>query len=495
MGELSEILTGFNNRQLLVRMLTYAIRCPAVATAALPRLEPTHFNEMTQLEFAYTWLAARLYWQQHGSVPPDYAVRDIAILALQKGGYDDPIYHASVNTLVNEIYDFHEDEWNVEYGKQLLDAFFNTVYSEQLQLVAANQVSRSEMLRQLEQQHDRLHIDDLPTMDPFDLDSNPPDYAERVPTGVTPVDILLGGGISPTECYGILGPSGGGKTLLALQITGSMAKRGMRIAYFSYEQPAKDVQPRLLSYLAEVPSDEIRDKKFADVKESYRNKVIKAAQLCKGRVTIIDRASAGDNVAEIDMYIKQQVAAGQKPHLVVIDWLWPLVTRIVNVSNRKNRQERIEMQSILDQFKSMAARYEICMLILHQLSTESVKKSPSHKPQWFNSAEAGAFAWLLHYCFAIGMADSSGYCWLVGSKARNAARTEQLIKLNGPLNRFQPVDKDMTYDPSSKKFVSDDELSIVPGVRRQSQVPDEADETDNADSSLSNEEQEYAGDA
>ena len=69
MSELDDLLSGLNNRDLLVRMLTYAIRCPAVAESALGKLEPEHFNEATQLEFMYTWLVARLYWRDPAMSP------------------------------------------------------------------------------------------------------------------------------------------------------------------------------------------------------------------------------------------------------------------------------------------------------------------------------------------------------------------------------------------------------------------------------------------
>lgn len=320
------------------------------------------------------------------------------------------------------------------------------------------------------------------------------DFEPRDPTGVTPVDLLLNGGTLPTECYGILGPSGGGKTLLALQITGSLARRHKHVVYFGYEQPAKDMQPRILSFVAKVHIDKIRDRKFSDIQKVYQEKLKKAAQLCRGYVDFVDRASEGNSISEIDLYVRKQTDAGKKPHMVVIDWMWPLILRIVAISDRKQRPERISMQETMDGLKSIAAEHKICLLILHQLSTEMVKKSPSNKPAWFNSAEAGSFAWLLHYCFAIGRADGNGFCWLVGSKARNTANRDVLVRLNGGMNRFDPVDKSMTYDSSSKTFIEEDDINKIAGPQVQTlqTVPDKEDESDEP---LDAEEADYAGES
>jgi RecA/RadA recombinase len=497
MSELDDVLSGLSSRELLVRLLTYAIRCPAVAELAVPKLEPLHFNEATQLEFVYVWLAARLYWQEHGTTPPLHATRDVAIQAMQKGGYVDSVYYAGVGKLINEIYGFIEEPWNVDYGIRLLNAFFDGVYIESLKLLAMQQTSRHELKAQLDQQHHQLQVDQMPTIDPFNLDDNPMDFDPRNPTGVTPVDLLLNGGITPTECYGILGPSGGGKTLMALQITGAMARRRQYVAYFGYEQPAKELQPRLLSFVAKVHSDKLRDRKFSDIAEKYQKKLKHAAKLCRGYVDLVDRASAGDNISEIDLYIKRKADAGKKPAIVVIDWMWPLILRMTAASTRRERPERIELQDAMDGLKSLAAKHETCLLILHQLSTEAVKKAPSNKPEWFNSAEAGSFAWLLHYCFAIGRADGNGYCWLVGSKTRNAAHKEVLLKLNGGMNRFESVDKSMSYDPSSKTFVEEQDIGKIPGVGAIAapQTEEDEDEEDESDEPIDADEADYAGES
>ena len=102
---------------------------------------------------------------------------------------------------------------------------------------------------------------------------------------------------------------------------------------------------------------------------------------------------------------------------------------------------------------------------------------------------------MLHYCFAIGRADGNGHCWLVGSKARNARVQEVMVRLNGAFNRFDPVDKAMAYDPSSKEFVEEEDISKIPGVKQlASSTPDIDDDEAEESEPLDSEEADYAGD-
>ena len=167
MSEFDELLAGLGNRDLLVRMLTYAIRCPAIAEVAMAKLDPVNFNEATQSEFVYTWLAARVYWHDHGSTPPMHVVRDVAIQAMQQSGYTDPILINGIRQLVDEIYAFNEDPWNVAYGRRLLNAFFDIVYIENLKQFAMQMTNRHEIQQLVTEQHHHLQVDEMPTMAPF----------------------------------------------------------------------------------------------------------------------------------------------------------------------------------------------------------------------------------------------------------------------------------------------------------------------------------------
>ena len=67
------------------------------------------------------------------------------------------------------------------------------------------------------------------------------------------------------------------------------------------------------------------------------------------------------------------------------------------------------------------------------------------------------------------------------------------MRLNGGMNRFDPVDKSMTYDPSSKSFVKEDDIGAIPTMTAGA-VPDAVDaQADESDEPLEGEEADYAG--
>lgn len=469
-GQIREI----NSRGLLVRLLTYAVRCPAVARVAAQKMQPTHFDEATQLDFFMVWFVAQQIWLKSGAAPHPQHLVDLTINLMTGEGYGDPNLHGAVLSLVNEIYAFQEDPWNEAYGMELLNAFFHTVFKRSAAKVTQQAGTRDEALEIVMRTHKQLSVGQNKPVDPFDM-TQPPKLTPRLETGATYFDLITGGGTVPTECYGILGPSGGGKTLMALDVGCHMAERGQRVEYFSYEQPVKEVRPRLFSRAAGIDIGEFKGREWDELPGAVKEKVAEASARMGGNFIMHDRSSEGDSVTDVVNVVRDSIADGKRPTLVVIDWLWPLVLRAAakESSSRRSVNERIVMQKMLDDFKSLAADHKVCLMVLHQLATEMAKKRAGRKPQWFNSAEAGSFAWLLHYCIAIGVQDDHGFCWMVGSKARGNARTSIVVKCEGHLNRFKIPSNSMIYDANRKEFVDSENLNKMPGREQQNDDTDE----------------------
>ena len=481
MPELSAALTGISSRDMLIQTCAYAIRCPDVAQIAVEQLSPVDFDESTQLDFMTVWHVARLYWIEYTRIPPHHYLRDMSVAVLVQRGYQEPVYHEGVRRLVDSIYAL-QDLSNSDYGKKLLHAFFNDIFLKELKALSEQPGDRAEIADEISKRNRRLSVSEIEQVDPFDLAIKPV-FPKRTPTGTTFFDLLLGGGLLPAETIGLLGPSGGGKTLLALQISCSLAERQHYVEYFTYEQPAKDLQPRVLSCAAKVSSTKILGKTWDQMDSTSRQKIEEHATQRKTYLNLLDRSSEGCSISEIAGHIDKRVRLGKKPMLVVIDWIWPLVVRMTARSDRRGVDERKLLMAAMEDIKSLASETGVCFLVVHQLSTEVVKKSPGKKPQWFNSAEAGSFAWFLPYCFAIGTADPNGYCWLVGSKARNNATKEVMLRLNGEYNRFQATDKSMVFDVARQEFVNQDDVGKMPGMPGKVTPADgEEDEPPGADS-------------
>jgi len=470
----SGVVREINSRGLLVRLLTYAVRCPKVARVASTQLQPTHFDESTQLDFFMVWFVAQQIWLKGGAAPHPQHLKDLTVNLMNGEGYTDPALHTAAVNLVEEIYAFHEDPWNVEYGLELLNAKFEDVFRRDVMQVAQRAEGRNDALQDIIQKHQQLSVNQNKPFDPFDMKTKPT-LSKRDSTGSIYFDLITGGGTIPSEVYGILGPSGGGKTLMALDISCHMAERGKRVEYFSYEQPPEELRQRMFSRIASIHIDSLKNREWDDLSEDTKKKITAASMPLKGNLMMHDRSSTGDSVADIINVIRESISEGRRPDLVVIDWLWPLILRISSSDTRgKQTQERVVMQRVTDQIKGIAAEYKTCILVLNQLSIEMSKKKSSKKPQWFNSAEAGSFAWLMHYCIAIGTQDEQGFCWLVGSKARNNAKTSFVVQCLGAMNRFELPKNSMLFDAQRGEFVDSENLNRMPGRERASASDDDS---------------------
>ena len=445
MAELPEIVRGFQGRDAITRMLVYAVREHQVAAQALTRLRPEDFNAETESDFQIVWLVAQAYWQAYGAAPSEQYMHDICASVLKEQGFNEGPMHERIHALVGQLYAVVRDELDINYGLMLLRTFLSKKLTDAVQhVVTTNPGDAQRVMELIQTEYHSRAVEDAQEINPLALAANSLVSAPRNPIHVPQLDLLLGGGLTDSECVGILGPSGGGKTLMALQASVGLAVHREHVLYFTYEQPAEELRPRILSCLLRMPTDRFTNKRTEELDDEVKEKLSKVSKFSQ-YLTVVDRSSAGDNTIEIDTRIRRSIEAGKKPRLVVIDWLWILVTRVAAASGRKQTAERQHLMTVMDNFKSMASKYRVSFMILQQLSTEQAKKSPSKKPQWFNAAEAGNFAWLLPYCFAIGQADGNGYCYLVGSKARNAKKQDCIMRLRGELNRFDIVEGDMTY--------------------------------------------------
>ncbi len=70
---------------------------------------------------------------------------------------------------------------------------------------------------------------------------SPPDHA-KVPTGITGLDDILGGGFPPRRLYLIQGAPGSGKTTLALQFLLAGARAGEKVLYISLSETREEVE-------------------------------------------------------------------------------------------------------------------------------------------------------------------------------------------------------------------------------------------------------------
>ena len=275
--------------------------------------------------------------------------------------------------------------------------------------------------------------------------------------GFAPVDELLGG--TRPEVCGFLGPSGGGKTLTAVQWTWENVRTLQHSAYLAYENKFDpEYNVRFYGFMGNIPMERIIGRSFDQLEQRDQIKINTELERF-GRYfhpqNMLDEASQGvgfGGVEEVRTFVDTLAQKGEKPEMIVIDQFWHLVQRYMAAKNISDERTRTVMAKSVDQFVQLSTEYQVFILLLHQLNPTVANKPPHVRPKWGDAAECKSFAFWLQNCLALGTMDDKHRAWLVASKVRNGAKSEIIVEVDG--GNFK-----LDYQPGKlieehKRFVS-----------------------------------------
>ena len=201
------------------------------------------------------------------------------------------------------------------------------------------------------------------------------------PTGLAPVDRLLGGGYS--EGLHVLGGiTGGGKTSFALRLALNNALEGRPVLYATYEQSKRELWSRLAAAVTRIPyatmksgTYEDRDGQYRTVDVLTKHEKFEELQAVAQNLVVVeagDALSRSDGVATIDdlhasaSFIKEQ--SGVAP-LVVIDYLQRVPAPALN--GREVRERVAHVAGLLQ--VGLARDLGATVLALSSLSRDGYK--------------------------------------------------------------------------------------------------------------------------
>lgn len=288
-------------------------------------------------------------------------------------------------------------------------------------------------------------------------------HQERIPTGIGFIDRLTGGGLVFGQHLGILGPSGGGKTVISIQLTCNLAIQGHNVLYLQFEQPVKgdpDIVSRIYSYLSGEPITTFYGKTVKELSPDVLEKLRKMQPIsdrirCASMLDVKEeeggvKTGAG-SIQDIINVMDEAARSGFAPRVVVIDWLGAAVSDFMNAGDGGDQSYPIVAEHIQDELNAYGKSHGISIVYSHQTSTEAQNRESAYKPKKGDAYYFKAFANKLETCMQLGTAtlqpDETQVCYLVVGKARGAVPNKSIIvRINGKMAKMEET-KEGEYIP------------------------------------------------
>jgi len=198
-----------------------------------------------------------------------------------------------------------------------------------------------------------------------DLDSrNQKIMRNPIATGMgSPLDSILGGGLSSGELGCILAPTGVGKSMALVNIAYGAMMAGLNVVYYTLELSETQVGVRMDSRVCNMPIDQV-----------YKSPLVVGKQLEKikpnvGRLIIKQFPTKGASVTSIKGHIAKLKTTKFVPDVILIDYadlMKPLA---------RFKEKRHELESIYESLRGMAVELKIPIWTASQSNRSSMDKA------------------------------------------------------------------------------------------------------------------------
>lgn len=327
------------------------------------------------------------------------------------------------------------------------------------------------------------------------------------PTGIDYFDERTGGGVSPGKMYGLVGPTGVGKTLNLVNLMVSTAiqeqirhqqetlTHGKEISklgkyyYFVYEGCKEDIQRRCMSFLSMIPLSRLTKYEFdpamqlcgpTDPKPDYESRYFPDGVGPYGEPILseVERYANANAILSRNVYVCEMIPSLENPKKGC-----GYIQEIQNILLAEQDSGNDVAGYYIDYAKLVAKNYCGSKLdhlrhwiggmpmecarqlnsylprahgwIANQFNTEANRKSPVWVPTHSYASEAGDFGDNFWFTFCLGTRSEEDNCCLINcSKHRDFHPTPpSTLFIHGALNRMVVMDGQIDHDRAMGTFV------------------------------------------
>lgn len=191
------------------------------------------------------------------------------------------------------------------------------------------------------------------------------DIPQPIPTGLTDLDVLLGGGLMRSELTVIAARPSVGKSSLVSQIAVNIAKSGKKVLVFPIEMSAESVVIRIASSASGLEPVMLRNNKYKTDWSKVRNDI---APISKSELWIDDDSALTSGRAILTAKDLASRIGGLD--LVVVDYL----QRFADVPN-ENRNNYLG--KVTKNFATLSRQLDCPVILVSQLNRQSENRSGS----------------------------------------------------------------------------------------------------------------------
>lgn len=465
--------SNVNQAAYLNLIAIHLLRSKEVISRSFELLKPEIFNRAGEKKYRLLWTWSTWYYARYGEVIP----QNIFYTQVTGSLTGDPTYFDQSEwidfwELVEMAYQYPDNQLASDYTVGLVQELLNErVVKEAAESIQVAQ-DTPELMKRLDALSEAMArtrlVGNEPVSDLYVPGKAKIKYEVRTPTGVDFFDLLIGGGVKAGDVIGVLGPSGGGKTTLAVMLACSFARlRREYVGYFSYEDEYFDeISRRTYGYMGGIPRSILHG--LHDIKQlpaSYASALDMALAeygeylLPFDMVRDSSKGVGGGGATELEIALRLSAEKGKPCRLVIIDQLQPMVMRYMGQKNQDPEKMRFVMSAMIPALKriAQAGRMNCAVILFHQLATAFQSGNPTRKMSRAQGSEYRAFDQFVQACLNLGVTDDKNRSWLSATKARDAKLTDLIIQHNHEYYRIEYYPD--RFQVAGKRFIEKSENS------------------------------------